>query len=68
MRVRIDESREDVFARGIDDFSASWRVYFWVDAGDGFVFTPDIGDIVRVAGYDFAVFDQEAHGVSVYRR
>ena len=37
---------------------------FAVDARDGFVLTPDVGNIVRVAGYDLAVFDQEAHGDS----
>ena len=53
-----------VLARGIDDFRASWRINFAVDARDGFVLTPDVGNIVRVAGYDLAVFDQEAHGTA----
>ena len=62
MRVRVNESGEDVLSRGVDDFRAGRGIYLAVDARDGFVLTPDVGDIVRVAGYDFAVFDQEAHG------
>src|SRR5881397_2039555 len=43
VNVRIDEARENVFARGVDDFSAGWGVKVPADSCDGFALAEDVG-------------------------
>ena len=55
--VRIDETGEDEFAGGVDDFGAGGRREIRADGGDGFAFAVDVRDVAGVGGDDFAVFN-----------
>ena len=59
--VGIDESGEDEFARGIDDFCVWRHVEMDADAADGFVFDEDVGVRPSIRGDDFSAFDQQSH-------
>jgi len=52
--VGIDESGEDEFARGIDDFCVWRHVEMDADAADGFVFDEDVGVRPSIRGDDFS--------------
>jgi len=43
MHVGVDEAREDELAGGVDDFRAGRGLEIRADAGDGFVFSVDVG-------------------------
>ncbi len=62
MRVRINESREDELASGIDNDRIRWPVEVPINAGDRFALTPNVGHIARFASDDFTVLNQETHG------
>ena len=55
MDVRVDETGEDEFAGGVDDFSAGRGGEVGADGGDDFAFAVDIGDVAGVGGYDLAI-------------
>ena len=59
--VGIDEAREDEFSGSVDNFSAGRNIQVFADAGDGFVFSVDIGVNAGTDGDDFAISDQQAH-------
>ena len=46
---------------GVDHLGAGGRGEVSVDARDRFAFAVDVGDVARIGGDDFAVFDQECH-------
>ena len=48
MRVRINESGEDVFPGCIDDFRAAWRRDVFVDSRDALAFAEDVGGVTGV--------------------
>jgi hypothetical protein len=63
--VRINETREDVFAAGVNGLGAGRRGKIGADAGDGFVFSEDIGGLASGGGDDFAVLDEQRHANGV---
>ena len=61
MHMRVDESREDILSRCVDDFRTVGRSEVTPDLGDGFVFAEDIRDIAFACGDDLTALDEETH-------
>ena len=59
--MRIDKSRKDELAGGVDDFSAGRRRNVAIDSGDGFILAENVSDVSFACGNDFAVFDKYRH-------
>ena len=57
MRVRIDDARQHVLARGVDHLVGG-QVERLADQGDPLAFDVDVGDIVVRRGDDAATLDQ----------
>ena len=67
MHVRIDESRKDVFASGIDHFRPRRCRQVAFDSGNGFVFAEDISGITFAGSDYFAILDEQSHGRFIAR-
>src|SRR5205823_5067906 len=65
VHVRINESWEDKFAGGIDDFSPRRSGKIRLNPTDGFFFAENVSYVPFAGGDDLAVLDQERHG-SIY--
>ena len=61
--MRIDEAGEHVFPGCVDHRRARRRIEISTDAGDGLIFTPDVGGVFVGSGDDVAVLDQKRHAV-----
>ena len=65
MGVRIDKTREHVFAAGVDDFRARRRSDVVADARDGLRLAEDVRHVTFTGSHDFAVFDEQSHRKNV---
>jgi len=63
VRVRIDETREHVFARGIDHLRSRGRRDIGRDPGDRLALAEDVRDVTRIRRHDFSILDEKAHDV-----
>ena len=61
MRVRIDESWEDVFPGCVDDFGPGGRCDVFVDARDSLAFAEDVGGVTGVRVDNISVLDEQSH-------
>jgi hypothetical protein len=59
MHMRIDKTRENEFARGVDNLSTRRRLKVLADLRYGLVFRINVCAISGVGGYDFAIPDQQ---------
>lgn len=56
--MRIDEPREYILARRIDDFRSRRNLEAFADARDGLVFYINVGAITGINRDDFAVLNK----------
>jgi hypothetical protein len=55
----VNETRENEFTFGVDNYRALWRFDIAVNARDGFALAEDVCDVTFARGYDFAILDKE---------
>jgi len=62
VRVRVDETGEDMLPLGVDHLRAGGRSYVLIDPRDGFTLAEDVCGVTRVRIDDIRIFDEQCHG------